>query len=202
MLIAPGSGAASRQIRRLRADFGIESEALVRRAVWRVAKRITPVMAVDKDGLRFFVSTADQTLGRRLFCYRRVPQRDIERAFSVLRAIPGVAARLDGSPVLEIGANIGSHTVELVTRYGAGSVVAIEPDPGNFSLLRQNVLANDLADRATLLQLAASDIDGSVQLELSESNPGDHRVRVAGPHGGGPRPRARRSTFRPSGSTR
>lgn len=185
MLTAPRGAAAGRQIRRLRADFGIESEALLRRAVWRVARRITPVMAVDKDGLRFYVSTGDQTLGRRLFCYRRVPQRDIQRAYSVLRAIPGLAARLDDNSVLEIGANIGSHTIEFLARYGAGSVVALEPDPGNFSLLRQNVQANDLLGRATLLQQAVSDVDGTVQLELSESNPGDHRVRVTEALSGG-----------------
>ncbi len=82
--------------------------------------------------------------------------------------------------MLEIGANIGSHTVEFLMHYRADHVVALEPDPGNFALLRHNVLANDLAERTTLLQLAASDSDGIVELELSPDNAGDHRVRVSG----------------------
>jgi FkbM family methyltransferase len=181
VLIAPGApGAAGRQFRRLRADFGLESEALVRRVVWRVARRITPVIAVDRDGTRLFVSTDDWTLGRRLFCYRRVPQLDIARAFSVLRAIPELARAIEGRTVLEIGANIGSHTIEFIRRYGADSVVAIEPDPGNCALLRQNVLVNGIGEKTSLLPLAASDIDGTVELELSDTNPGDHRVRVVG----------------------
>lgn len=182
-------GAGKRELHRLRTDFEMESEALFRRAVWRVARRITPVIAVDQDGMRLFVSTADQTLGRRLFCYRRVDQEDIELAFSVLRALPGVGATLDGCRVVEIGANIGSHTVELLKRYGATTVIGIEPDPGNFALLRQNVLANDVADRATLLQLALSDVDGVLQLELSDRNSGDHRVRVQSETVGGPESR-------------
>jgi FkbM family methyltransferase len=137
-------------------------------------------MAVDTDGLRLFVSTADQTLSKGLFCYRDVPQRDAELAFAVLRSLPAAARRLNGGTVLEVGANIGSHTVEFLARYGAGHVIAIEPDPGNFALLTHNVVENDLSERVTLLQLAASDHDGVVELELSPDNAGDHRVRVAG----------------------
>jgi FkbM family methyltransferase len=82
--------------------------------------------------------------------------------------------------IVEIGANIGSHTVEMLTRYGAGSVVAIEPHPENCELLRHNVLLNGVADRVTVLPLALSDHSGWVELELSRSNSGDHRVRVPG----------------------
>jgi FkbM family methyltransferase len=137
-------------------------------------------MAVDADGMRLFVSTADQTLSKGLFCYPGLRQDDAELAFAVLHSLPEVAERLPGSTVLEIGANIGSHTVEFLLHYGASHVVAIEPDPANFALLTQNVVANNLTERTTLLQLAASDSDGEVELELSPDNAGDHRVRVPG----------------------
>jgi FkbM family methyltransferase len=169
-----------RQFGRLRADFPGEVEALARRGVWRVAARFTPVLAVDREGLRLFVSTDDQVLSRRLFVYNRAPETDIQLTFAALRRIPGVAERLTDYTVLEIGANIGSHTVSLLKHYGAREVIAIEPSPGNCELLRQNALSNSVAERVKLLELALSDQDGSVSLEISPTNSGDHRVRVSG----------------------
>lgn len=173
-------GALRRELKRLRRDPATEGEALFRRLQWRIVRQLTPVVAVDADGMRLFVSTADQTLSKGLFCYRRLRQHDAALAFAVLRSLPSAAERIAAGTVLEIGANIGSHTVEFLVHYGANHVIAIEPDPGNFALLRHNVLANDLSDRVTLLQIAASDDDGLVELELSPDNCGDNRVRVPG----------------------
>lgn len=174
-----------RQLGRLRADFPGEVEALARRGVWRVAARFTPVVAVDREGLRLYVSTDDQVLGRRLFVYNRAPETDIQLTFNALRQVPGIAERLNDYKVLEIGANIGSHTVALLKNYGAREVIAIEPSPYNCELLRQNALSNAVSDRVRLLELALSDQDGSVSLEISPTNSGDHRVRVAGGSGNG-----------------
>jgi FkbM family methyltransferase len=168
------------------ADFPTESDALRRRLFWSLAARFTPWLGVERDGMRLLVSTQDRTLGRRLFVYHRTPERDIERAFATLRAIPGLAERLAGATIVEIGANIGSHTVEMLTRYGAGAVIAIEPHPENCELLRHNVQVNGVADRVAVLALALSDHDGAVALELSRTNSGDHRVRVPGAVSDGP----------------
>ncbi len=180
MTVSRHTARLRRQLSRLRDDFPTEAEALRRRAFWRLATRFTPTVAVERQGMRLFVSTQDQILGRRLFVYHRTPELDIVAAFDALRLIPGGAAGLAGRSVLEIGANIGSHTVELIKHYEVASVVAIEPHPGNCGLLRQNVMVNGVADRVHLLELALSDRDGSVSLEVSPENSGDHRVRVDG----------------------
>jgi FkbM family methyltransferase len=181
--------AARRELRRLRADFPTESAALARRALWVLAGRLTPVLAVDHDGFRLFVSTADQQLGRRMFCYPTVAERDIKEAFDVLASIAGPDGPVAGRNVVEIGASVGNHTVALVKRYGARGVVAIEPDPANCTLLRQNVVANHVSDQVSLLQVALSDRDGAVELELSPTNSGGHQVLVADPAVDGPRNR-------------
>jgi FkbM family methyltransferase len=173
-----GAG-ARRELSRLRADFRTESAALVRRGLWVLAGKLTPVLAVDHDGFRLFVSTADQHLGRRLFCYPTVSERDIEQAFEVLETIAASRGPVAGRTVVEIGASVGNHTVELVKRYGARGVVAIEPDPDNCTLLRQNLLANNASDQVSLLQVALSDQDGVVELERSPTNSGGHEVLVA-----------------------
>jgi FkbM family methyltransferase len=81
--------------------------------------------------------------------------------------------------------------VAFLTRYGAATVIAVEPDPRNFDLLRLNVTANGLTDRTVTLQLALTDHDGAAKLELSDENIGDHRIRVAESHGGGREARRR-----------
>jgi FkbM family methyltransferase len=88
--------------------------------------------------------------------------------------------------VVEIGASVGNHTVEFVKRYGARNVVAIEPDPPNCALIRQNLLANEASEHVSLLQVALSDRDGVVDLELSPTNSGGHQVLVPGAEPGAP----------------
>jgi FkbM family methyltransferase len=167
-----------RELERLAADFPGEGEALLRRGFWRLAARYTPVLAVEREGMRLFVATDDDVLGRRLFVYNRTPEQDIRDAVATLAHVPSLASGLAGCSIVEIGANIGSHTVGLIKHYGAREIVAIEPSPANCALVRQNIAANGVADRVTLLELALSDQDGSVSLEISSDNSGDHRVRV------------------------
>jgi len=169
-----------RQLRRIHHVLQGGPEGLARRGFFAAARRFTPVMTVDRDGLRFYVSTSDRVLSRRLFIYHRKPERDIEHAFVALRQVCQLTRSLERTLVIEIGANIGSHTVELLKRYGAENVVAIEPDPGNFELLQHNVLANGVYDRVAMLQLALSDRNGTAELELASDNCGDHRIRGSG----------------------
>lgn len=57
--------------------------------------------------------------------------------------------------VLDIGAHIGAFAYTVLDR-GAGRVVCVEPDPGNFHLLRHNLLEACCAtDRAVLVSAAA-----------------------------------------------
>ncbi len=81
-----------------------------------------------------------------------------------------------GSVFLDLGANIGYYTVLASQAVGsAGRVIAFEPEPGNFELLRRNAELNGLAN-ATLVQAAASDQEGWTELYLSDTNQGDHRL--------------------------
>jgi FkbM family methyltransferase len=59
-----------------------------------------------------------------------------------------------GSIVVDIGANIGAHTLRLATCVGAaGRVIAVEPTQYAFERLREHVLLNpSLASRIVLLQ--------------------------------------------------
>ncbi|MDJ0534558.1 MAG: FkbM family methyltransferase [Xenococcaceae cyanobacterium MO_207.B15] len=57
-----------------------------------------------------------------------------------------------------------------------GSVIAFEPEPKNYTLLTSNIRLNKL-NNVSAYQLALMDSKGKIELEISESNYGDHRIK-------------------------
>lgn len=85
-----------------------------------------------------------------------------------------------GSTVVDIGANIGYHSVQFARATGPnGRVYSFEPDPDNLRLLRHNIRTNRLAN-VVVVPKAASDVTGTLTLYRSSENRGDHRVYDSG----------------------
>ncbi len=126
----------------------------------------------------------------------RLPLRDIEGATITLRANDGgVAHRFlvygeyepfetsvvkqqihPGMTVYNIGANAGYYTILSSRLVGPnGSVIAFEPEPGNFELLQTNIREN-LLTNVTAMNVAVGSESGSVSLALSTTNSGDHQI--------------------------
>lgn len=63
----------------------------------------------------------------------------------------------DNSVILDIGANIGSHTVYWAIERHAKKIYAFEPLKGTFEILEKNVELNGLNDRVVLYNLGLSD---------------------------------------------
>lgn len=81
-----------------------------------------------------------------------------------------------GSCAVDVGANIGLHTLVMSKACGpTGRVLAFEPEPDNVRLWRRNMEANRCRN-VELLSIAASDRTGTLELFLNETNRGDHRV--------------------------
>lgn len=81
-----------------------------------------------------------------------------------------------GMTFLNVGANIGYFTIWGAQLVGPrGRVIALEPDPANYALLREN-LARRRLTTVTAYQAAASDAAGTVDLYVNPRNSGDHRV--------------------------
>ena len=86
-----------------------------------------------------------------------------------------------GGVFLDVGANLGYFSLLAATRVGpTGRVIAVEPDPDNFSLFQHSVAHNGLSDVVQAHRLALSDRDGEARLYLSEDNRGDHQVFATG----------------------
>jgi FkbM family methyltransferase len=92
-----------------------------------------------------------------------------ETAYLAWRLQPGMT-------FVDVGANIGYFTLLASGRVGDhGRVVAFEPDPASFALLRHNVRRNGRAN-VDALPWAVGARSGRTRLHLSRRNRGDHRI--------------------------
>lgn len=83
---------------------------------------------------------------------------------------------------LDLGANIGWYTAMAQRVMRGGEIVAFEPDPTNFSLLKANTKhAPSGGPRTRLEPLAVSDKAGEARLYHSPVNLGDHRLNASEP---------------------
>ena len=81
--------------------------------------------------------------------------------------------------IYDIGANIGIYTVFAAARATAGRVHAFEPHAGNFALLLQTILLNDLGARVTPLSIALDAESGCSDFHYRELLPGSTGSQVA-----------------------
>src|SRR5262249_5865170 len=75
-------------------------------------------------------------------------------------------------------ANIGMICIALLRLGYFREAIAVEPGPENFDLLTRNIAQNGMTGRIRPIACALSDNAGTVEMELSPLNFGDHRVRV------------------------
>lgn len=86
-----------------------------------------------------------------------------------------------GSLVIDVGANVGSSTLALAEWTGPGGhVIALEPEPRNAAELRRVIARAGRAGTVTVLEAAASDKPGRLNLAVNADNPADHRLADSG----------------------
>ena len=89
----------------------------------------------------------DGPIGLALDIYGEWAQHEVE---ALLPFIP------QGGHVVDVGANLGSHTLAFARAVGEqGTVLSVEPQEETFALLRHNVAINDLQDFVRPLRAAA-----------------------------------------------
>ena len=78
----------------------------------------------------------------------------------------------DGMTCIDLGSNIGYTTLVMLNNVGNdGIVYAIEPDPHNLELLTKSIEANNLTNRAEIIQAAISNTDGELDFWMAENGP-------------------------------
>jgi FkbM family methyltransferase len=128
----------------------------------------TRFITVDNGDHLITFSPADY-LGRSVFVKGHFDRDHVDRLMQHLKA-QGVS--VEGKTLLEIGGNIGTHTIYFALTGVFGHILTVEPDPRNFDLLQKNIAQNALGDLVTPVNCAASDIDGKIDFFLHPDNHG------------------------------
>lgn len=85
-----------------------------------------------------------------------------------------------GMTAVDVGGNIGYVALLMAEAVGSrGRVFAVEPDPRNAEVLRRNA-ARTRGAPIEVIEAAAWSEPGELQLQLHDSNTGDHRIGIAG----------------------
>jgi len=122
---------------------------------------------------RFFVDPSDRVVGAWLMWHGGWQRREIDQAVAVLAA----SGRLPADAVfVDVGANIGTHTVYALRGGRFARAIAFEPEPKNARLLAMNIEANGLAGVVTVVPKAAGDAAGTAVLHLHPRNKGAHAI--------------------------
>lgn len=132
---------------------------------------------LSKDGIILFREASDhgiifypdQFIGNNILLsgeYGRESVRDLRRFLEEKEIFS------PNNVVLELGANIGTHSIYLVRDFAAARVVAVEPDPQTYEILDHNIALNVLNGIVTPVKLAMSDQQGQVQFARNMLNRG------------------------------
>lgn len=79
--------------------------------------------------------------------------------------------------ILDVGANIGNHTLFFGTHFSYSAILAFEPVPANFELLVKNTLG---LPGVKIYQVAVGDGDLDIKMKLNPGNMGACEVQPSG----------------------
>lgn len=106
---------------------------------------------------RMFTLRGDMVIGRSLRIYGEFAGDEVDSILSLVRA---------GDHVLDLGANIGFHSLALARAVGpTGALIAVEPQRHCFQLLCANLTANQITT-AQCLRAAVGDTAGTCSVPL------------------------------------
>lgn len=78
---------------------------------------------------------------------------------------------------LDVGANIGTTSIESINYENVTECIAFEPEPNNYNLLMANIYLNNLGDQIQALRYAVGDHEENCELVVSPICSGDNRLR-------------------------
>jgi FkbM family methyltransferase len=89
-----------------------------------------------------------------------------------------------GGTFVDVGANVGNHSVYASKIMGADRIVAVEPNPDAYRILELNLLLNGLSDRSCVHRVGLAKAEGAASMSVPEFNLGKAKLDLSSPGGG------------------
>lgn len=124
------------------------------------------------DG-NFFVDPSDRVVGTNLVWRGEWQKEELLRTISALERANKLRP---GQAFIDVGANIGTHTVYALKSGNFGRAIAFEPEPSNLKLLQRNAAANGYTAIVDARDVALSNAPGNATLHLHPRNKAAHAI--------------------------
>jgi FkbM family methyltransferase len=126
------------------------------------------------DG-KFFVDPADRVVGTNLMWRGSWQRNELAQSTQVLKESGRFRAR---KTFIDVGANIGTHTVYALNSGDFGSAIAFEPEPSNLRLLAMNASINGYKEQVSVRGKAIGNAVGTATLHLHPRNKAAHSIAL------------------------
>jgi FkbM family methyltransferase len=125
-------------------------------------------MTVDLGDHVMTFSPSDY-IGRSIFAKGHFDRDHVGRLLEIMRerGLP-----TNDKVLLELGGNIGTHTIYFALTGAFARIVTVEPDPRNFPHLLANIAQNGFANVVTPMNCAAGEVEGEIDFFLHPTNHG------------------------------
>ncbi len=140
-----------------------------------LARLILPeitVFGVTQNSSLLFLFAKDNAITPASLACGSFQKETLANAISLIEQHKPLKRRL----FLDIGANIGTSTLQAVLDHGFQRAISFEPVPANLQLLRSNLAASAISERCRIEAYGLSDAKGTASMALSSVNHGDHRI--------------------------
>jgi len=169
-------GRGRRQVRRRLLEPLLVRRPTLRDTLMRALAARGHLVLCQLGDVRLFVDPGDRAIGASLIWRGGHQRGEFDRAVALVAA----AGRLPADAVfVDVGANIGTHTIYALRTGKFARAIAFEPEPGNVRLLAMNLEVNGLTQRAVVVPKAAGAAAGQAVLHLHPRNNGAHAIGFA-----------------------
>ena len=126
------------------------------------------------NGLHYVATSKDEAILGQMYINRQNYSADTIEAFYLLTKNFYNVDDSEGI-FLDIGANIGTTGIYFLKKFAPNlKLLAFEPDPENFKLLRANLILNDLYEKTTVENYGLGNVESEQTMYRMPNNPGSN----------------------------
>tara|TARA_A100000164_G_C21900853_1_gene770429 strand:+ start:517 stop:1368 length:852 start_codon:yes stop_codon:yes gene_type:complete len=114
-------------------------------------------------------------IGARIYTYGSHTRKSIDYAINLLKQKDKL---LNNHNCVELGGNIGTHTIYMHLHNIFKKIYVVEPEKTNFDLLTRNIFENNLENKTSLINAAISLKSTKLKLYIDKNNSGAHSLVV------------------------
>jgi FkbM family methyltransferase len=160
----------------LRARDDANYEMRIRSILFELLRLHGQWITCERNETLWTLATEDGGISKKIFVKGQYQVKETQQLVRFLKENGHLPP--DRPVAIDVGANIGVPSIPLA-KSTTLQIVAIEPLPQAFQLLKQNVYQNGLADRIRCVQAAIETESGSVDMVMKGKVYGKSEVRVS-----------------------